>query len=389
MSSWKNPSVMSSWIKRLGLLLDKRLRGMFALVFVGLLFTRERRRTCTSWFRTAGISDEYESGYRAVGAVGRECKGLAMSMLFNVLESGVVAGQQRIKLAIDDTPSQRYGPCVEGAGIHHNPTPGPSDQTFLYGHSYVTLGLMVEHPSWGTISLPIRSEMYVRQKDLPKIPANRRPVFQTKLDQAAEQIKWAKTMLKSQQKPIWLVYDGGYAKKKAIQAAKQEGMVLVSRLRKDAALRSVPEPQSPGKRGRKPIYGREVISLAKRAGHRQGWQTEEMTLYGKKVEKQYKTFQATWKPAGGPIRVIIVKEDDGWVAFFCTELSATAAEILGMVADRNSLEQTFKDVKEVWGAGQQQVRNLHANIGASLDGKQALNLDSVALANRAVMLEWR
>ncbi len=28
------------------------------------------------------------------------------------------------------------------------------------------------------------------------------------------------------------------------------------------------------------------------------------------------------------------------------------------------IEQTFKDVKEVWGAGQQQVRNLHANVGA-------------------------
>ena len=35
-----------------------------------------------------------------------------------------------------------------------------------------------------------------------------------------------------------------------------------------------------------------------------------------------------------------------------------------VIADRNSLEQTFKDVKEVWGAGQQQLRNLHANIGA-------------------------
>ena len=35
-----------------------------------------------------------------------------------------------------------------------------------------------------------------------------------------------------------------------------------------------------------------------------------------------------------------------------------------MVADRNSLEQTFKDEKEVWGAGQQQLRNFDANVGA-------------------------
>ena len=43
-------------------------------------------------------------------------------------------------------------------------------------------------------------------------------------------------------------------------------------------------------------------------------------------------------------------------------VAASVAEILEMVADRNSLEQTFKDVKEAWGAGQQQVRNLRAKV---------------------------
>ena len=34
------------------------------------------------------------------------------------------------------------------------------------------------------------------------------------------------------------------------------------------------------------------------------------------------------------------------------------------MADRGAIEQTFKDVKEVWGAGQQQLRNVWANVGA-------------------------
>ena len=37
--------------------------------------------------------------------------------------------------------------------------------------------------------------------------------------------------------------------------------------------------------------------------------------------------------------------------------------MLEAAADRNALEQTNKDVKEVWGAGQQQVRNVHSNEG--------------------------
>jgi hypothetical protein len=270
----------------------------------------------------------------------------------------------RIKLAIDDTPTQRYGPQVEGAGVHHNPTPGPANQPFLYGHVWVTLAWMVEHATWGMIALPVRSELYVRRKDLPRIPSERRPEFRTKVDQAVGLIEWAAQTLAYMGKAIWLAVDGGYAKRQVISAAKRNKVTLVGRLRKDAALRSVPGPRPAGKRGRTPIYGAEVISLAKRGGQTRGWQTEEMTLYGKSMTKTYKTFLATWKPAAGIVRVVLVKEDDGWLAFFCTDANATPAEILDMVADRNSLEQTFKDVKEIGGAGQQQLRNLHANIGA-------------------------
>ena len=289
---------------------------------------------------------------------------MAMSILYGIANSPAAAKQERIKLTLDDTPSQRYGPEVEGAGLHHNPTPGPANQSFLYGHVLVTLAWAVEHPDWGTISLPVRSELYVRQKDVPPIPPERKWEFRTKIEQAVELIEWAAKLLRHKGKSIWLAVDGGYANRQVIQTAKGNGVTRVGRLRKDAALRSVPGPQPAGKRGRKPKYGKEVISLAKRGGHQQGWQQEEMVLYGVAAMKTYKTFLATWRPAGGEIRVVVVKEDDGWLAFFCTDPNATAAEILEMVADRNSLEQTFKDVKEIWGAGQQQVRNIHATIGA-------------------------
>jgi len=45
----------------------------------------------------------------------------------------------RITLALDDTPNQRYGPYVEGAGIHYNPTPGPAGSPYVYGHIWVVL----------------------------------------------------------------------------------------------------------------------------------------------------------------------------------------------------------------------------------------------------------
>lgn len=140
---------------------------------------------------------------------------------------------------------------------------------------------------------------------------------------------------------------------------------MVSRLRKDADLRDVPCGRRPkGRRGPAPTYGKSRISLAKRAGHKRGWRQVECVQYGQKVTKKVKSFEATWRPAGGAIRVVLVSEEDGWVAFFCTAVTATAADVLEAAAARTAIEQTFKDVKEVWGAGQQQVRNVYASVGA-------------------------
>ena len=42
--------------------------------------------------------------------------------------------------------------------------------------------------------------------------------------------------------------------------------------------------------------------------------------------------------------------------------TATPREIIEAFADRATIEQDFHDVKEVWGAGQQQVRNIWTNV---------------------------
>ena len=62
--------------------------------------------------------------------------------------------------------------------------------------------------------------------------------------------------------------------------------------------------------------------------------------------------------------MVLVDEPTGWRAYFCTDTSASVADILGTVADRFSLEITFRECKQVVGAGQQQVRFIWANVGA-------------------------
>jgi hypothetical protein len=252
---------------------------------------------------------------------------------------------------------------VEGAGLHHNPTSGPDDHEFVYGHIWVTLAVVLRHPLWHTIGLPLRALLYVRQTDFPKLARRCRWQFRTKLELAGELVNWAAQLLRPLGKSLWLVMDGGYAYRSLFRVALPLGATLVSRLRKDAGLRTLPRPRRPGERGPQRKYGPGKISLAKRAAHRQGWQTLGVRLYGSApVTKTYKTFLATWRPVGGVIRVVLVREADRWEAFFCTDPQATVGQILECFADRSAIEQVFHDLKEVWGAGQQQVRNLFTNV---------------------------
>jgi hypothetical protein len=179
-------------------------------------------------------------------------------------------------------------------------------------------------------------------------------------------VRWAAARLHFLGRKLWVVADGAYAKKVFLQAAVAARVIVVSRLRRDAALWEVPRPVPPGqrRRGRPRRYGKKAISLAKRAGQRQGWRVGTFVLYGVEQSKRYKTFLATYKPAGGLIRVVLVKEENGaWRAYFCTHADATVAEILEAVADRSALEQVYHDVKEVHGVGQAQTRNYWSNVG--------------------------
>jgi hypothetical protein len=357
-------SDVTAWINRLACLLDPRLSWRLLPLLTGLLFATGRR-TVSSWLRAGQLSFDYQDYYYFLSTLGRKVELVAGVLLRIVVE--VLVPQGRILLAIDDTPSKRYGPKVEGAGIHHNPTPGPAGAKFVYGHNWVTLAWVVRHALWGAIGLPLLARLYVRQKDIEAqcLTCLRKVTFQTKLVMAGELVAWAAKGLHSLGRTLWIVADGAYAKRVFLKAAAVAQVIVVSRLRKDAALFDVPVPVPPSKRGRgrPPTYGKKRISLAKRAGQRRGWLVKTFVLYGDSVSKRYKTFLATYRPAGGLIRVVLVKEDDGsWRAYLCTHADATVKEILEAVADRSALEQVFHDVKEVHGVGQAQTRNYWSNV---------------------------
>ena len=156
----------------------------------------------------------------------------------------------------------------------------------------------------------------MRLKDIGKIPAQHDWTFQTKLQLALAGLRDLMALAILAKKTVWIVFDGAYAKRALLRPLQKMGITVVSRLRKDAALRTVPPVPKQRQRGQPRKYGRERIHLQRRAAHRSGWEQVQCFVYGQLVTKTIKTFLAAWRPAGGVIRVVIVKEDHG-CAFSC------------------------------------------------------------------------
>ncbi len=345
--------------------LDRRMAFRLSIIMAGMLLADDRR-VAASWFASAGVQEDWDCFYDCLVSVGRRSQNLSLTLLLMLLKKFDPGVNGHLKIAIDDSPTSRYGKHVEGAGVHHNPTPGPAGSEWLYGHNWVTMALLIPHKSWGVIAFPLLSKLYVREKDVPALPEKYGWEFRTKHQLAVEMVQWFVSHLRSLkiECKIWFVADGAYASRQLLKSVTADGVVMFSRLRSDAALYGLPPARKEGALGRPRIYGRNRISLSKRAGQHRGWQTVDYQCRGQNVQRQYKSFLATSRLKGGPIRVVLVKFDNGgWAAYFCSDPEVSVQDILETIADRWAIEEFFHDTKEVWGAGQQQVRNLWSNIG--------------------------
>ena len=356
----------AAWVAALAAPLHRRSAWRLADVVLGILMASGRRTAASGW-RAAALGDRFRSYYYFLGSVGRKAIEVAAVLLRITLDR--IEPGDRLLFALDDTPTERYGPKVQGAGIHHNPTPGPAGSKFLSGPSWLTLSRVVRQDRCGVIGLPLLGRLYVRHQDLPKLPPAARLPFRTQVEMAAESVAWLDSPLPEQGEPPWIAVDGGSAQREFLKPAQTAGFVVVARLRKDAARYDLPPVLPPGPkrgRGRPPISGQNRLSLAPRAGPKRGWQTVAVrTNTGQALVKSFQSFLATWRPAGGVVRVVILREEDGsWRAFLCTDPGAAVAAIIPATLDRWAIEQNHPDWKEVEGIGQVPLRRLWSNVGA-------------------------
>jgi hypothetical protein len=125
MPSSHAPPAPCNWFSVLAAVLDPRSAPRLAWLLVGAILARGRR-TVTSWIRAGGLSAEYRRCYTAVSAAGKRADSIAARLTHAVVKLLVTAAD-RLTLALDDTPTERYGRHVQGVGVHHDPVGGRGD----------------------------------------------------------------------------------------------------------------------------------------------------------------------------------------------------------------------------------------------------------------------
>jgi hypothetical protein len=237
--SWKGEPMFTKWIFPdfwqvmvivLSCVLHQRSAWRLSLIFTAMLFAKGRK-TITSWLRAAGINRCYKAFYYFIGSLGGKTENIATELLKIMIQT-IYKNANTVLMAIDDSPTPRYGPKVAGAGIHRNPTPTPDGKKFIYGHVWVTLSAIARHKNFGTIGLPMLAKMYVKAKDIQNVGLS----FKSKTEQAVELSEWAYDCCKNLGKKLWIVTDGGFTRASFLKPVVKMGVVVITRLRKDAVL---------------------------------------------------------------------------------------------------------------------------------------------------------
>lgn len=360
----------------IGSALYKPDRDWFLKIIIGALFTCS---TVSSWIRAVGEEGRFKKFYHHLYRIGIQIQKIQEMFTFWLIEQYVILMPEsgRIILVADDSPNKRYGPKVEGAGWHHDPTSPNIKATTCYGHSLVVLSLIFEHPNWGTICLPLLNRLYIREEDLKKIDKEKRPKFRTKLQLLIEMVQEVRPKLKVLNKPIQLLFDRGYVSEEVFKAMAELGIEIVTRFKSNVNLYNIPTASIKKRPGRPKKYGDPLKAENITNDGRRKFVRTTVSMYGRQQLLEYKTLILTSHITNGkPIRVVVsrlikrVKSKKGKTldkvgpsgTFVSTNLDLSPEEIIASYSKRFSIEEMFKDMKEVCGLGKQQVRSLESNL---------------------------
>ncbi len=256
----------------------------------------------------------------------------------------LVAADEAIPVAVDDTLFHRRGPKVHAASWFHDGS-AQGQRKVGYGNNWVIAAIVVRLPFLARpVALPVQFALIRKDSELA-----------SRLEAARRLVEALAVALPGRR--IDVVADSAYAGKalRGLPAA----VTWTTRLRSNAALYELAPPRT-GRRGRPRIKGSKLPPLATLTTQTT-FNAVSVHRYGTTATVQVAVIHCLWYGVFGPqqVQAILVRDTAKTghiIALASTDLAATPAQIIERYAARWSIEVAIQDAKQTVGVGQARNR---------------------------------
>jgi hypothetical protein len=332
-------------------LFSRRVWRHALVLLVGTLLA-PGRRTVAAALRAMGLEHgkRFERYHRVLSR--DRWSGLTVSRALLGLLVAAFAPTGPLVVGIDETVERRRGAKIAAKGIYRDPVRS-SHSHFVKasGLRWVCLMLLVPIP-WArrVWALPFLTAL---------APSARYDREHGRRHKALTD--WAGQLLLVvrrwwPERPIVAVADATYAALEFLARCRawRRPVIVVTRLRLDAALYAPAPPRRPHQTGRPRLKGRRLPTLAAIAADpATGWAPATVAnWYGRGPRAvEIVTDTAVWYHSGlppVPLRWVLIRDPAGTFApqaLLCTDPAATPAQILGWFVQRWQLEVTFEEAR--------------------------------------------
>ena len=341
------------------------------------------RRTVTGLLNTLGRQQQdWSKAYRLYR---EHVDGTAIfgPVLDGVLE--LITEGSALVIGVDDSHLRKTGQKVAAAGWYRDPL-GPAFHTnLMWSQRFIQLSAAVPDPA-----NPKRSRMIpIAMEMIPKLPKPAKDATKEELEHyekikalnspgahAIRLLQHVREHLDASgphaERMIWVCGDGDYSNSTLLPRLPPK-TIYIGRTRTDINLRSVPKPPPRRSVGRPRSYGKQLPTPeALRKDKTVSWEELLICNGPKDTKVLYKRIpQAKWHVAGekAVVQVVVIaplrykkRKHGPWLYtkpayLVCTDADMPAEQLIQAYFWRWGIEVNFKEEKQLFGAGQAQVRS--------------------------------
>ena len=374
------PDVLEGWMRPFRCRFTAAVwRHVLVLVCGALL--APGRRTVAAALRVMGLGEVAGSAvYHRVLSRGHWCsRALAHRLLLLLVAAFAPDGP--VVVGVDDSIERRRGKRINAKGIYRDPVRS-SRGHFVKASGLRWLCVMLLAPvSWaGCVwGLPFLTVLAPSERYAAELGKRHKKLTDWGRQALLQVARWLPG------RRVVAVADGSFA---AIALLRDLAPLLtvVTRLRLDACLCDPPPPRRPRTRGRPPVTGARLPSLAERLRNRRTpWRRVSLDgWYGHSTRRlDIATGTALWHHPGMrvAIRWVLARDPSGEKepqAFLCTDLNAEPVDILRWFVRRRRTETTFEEAR----------RHLGVETQRQWSGLAILRTTPALLASFSLVTLW-